>query len=90
MRSLNNKVEDVVELIQDYKMDVMFMEETWHDPESISISKLQSRGLGAFEKAGPRLPESVNTLLTNHGGVAVAFNSMFRGIAVKVNFNSQF
>ena len=27
MRSLNNKVENVVELIQDYKMDVMFMAE---------------------------------------------------------------
>ena len=77
MRSLNNKVEDVVELIQDYKTDVMFMAETWHDPESISISKLRGRGLVVFEKARPRLPESMNTLLTNHGGVAVAFNSMF-------------
>ena len=28
VRSLNNKVEDVVELVQDYKMDVMFMAET--------------------------------------------------------------
>ena len=58
-------------------MDVMFMAETWHDPESISISKLRSRGLVVFEKASPRLPESVKTLLTNHGRVVVAFNSMF-------------
>ena len=28
VRSLNNKKEDVLELIQDYKMDVMFMTET--------------------------------------------------------------
>ena len=54
VRSLNNKVEDVVELIQDYKMDVMFMAETWHDSESISISKLRSRGLVVFEKAKTR------------------------------------
>ena len=33
-------MQDVVELIQDYKMDVMFMAETCHDQESISISKL--------------------------------------------------
>ena len=84
VRSLNNKVEDVVELIQDYKMDVVFMTETCHDPESISISKLRSRSLVVFEKARPRLTESVNTLLTNHGGVAVALNSMFRGMLLKL------
>ena len=90
MRSLNNKVEDVVELIQDYKMDVMFMAETWHDPESISISKLRSQGLVVFEKTRPRLSESVNTLLTNHGGVAVAFNSMFCGMPLKLTSTSSF
>ena len=85
---LINKVEDVVELSQDYKMDVMFMAETWHDPESISISKLRSQGLGVFEKSRPRLPESANTLFTNHGGEAVALH--VPGNAVKVNFNYQF
>ena len=83
-------MEDVVELIQDYKMDVLFMAETWHDPESISISKLRSRGLVVFEKARPRLPESVKTLLTNHGGVAVAFNSMFRGMLLKLTSTASF
>ena len=68
VRSLNIKVEDMVELIKDYRMEVMFMAETWYDPESISISKLQSRGLVVFEKARPKLPESVNTFLINHGG----------------------
>ena len=76
-------VGDVLELIQEYKMDVMFMAETWHDPESISISKLRSWGLVVFEKARPRSLESVNTLLTNHGGVAMAFNSIFRGMLLK-------
>ena len=90
VRSLNNKLEDVVELIQDYKMDVMFMAETWHDPKSISISKLRSRGLVFFEKVRPRLPESVNTLLTNHGGVAVTFNSMFRGMLLKLTSTVSF
>ena len=84
--SLNNKVEDVVELIQDYEMDVMFMAETWHEPESISISKLRSRGPVVFEKARPRLPESVNTLLTNYGGVAVAFNHSLKSSSSTKSF----
>ena len=53
VNSLNNEVGDLVELIQDYKIDVMFMAETWHDPVSIRISKLLSRGLVVFEKARP-------------------------------------
>ena len=68
----------------------MFMAETWHDPESISISKLRSRGLVVFEKARQKLPKSVNTLLTNHGGVAVAFNSMFRGMLLKLTSTASF
>ena len=80
VRPLNNKVENVLELIRDYEMEVMVMAETWHGPKSFSINKLRIRGLVVFEKARLRLPESVNTLLTNHGGVAVAFNSMFRGM----------
>ena len=90
VRLLNNKVEEVVELIQDYKMDVMFMAKTRHDPESISISKLRSRGHVVFEKARPRIPESVNTLLTNHGGMAVAFNSMFQGMLLKLTSTASF
>ena len=80
----------MLELIQNHKMDVMFMAETWHDPESISISKLRSRGLVVFEKARPRLSESVNTLLTNHERVAVAFNSMFRGMLLKLTSTASF
>ena len=43
-----------------------------------------------FKKARPRLPESVNTLLTNHGEVAVAFNSMFRGRLLKLTSTASF
>ena len=47
---------DVEESIQDYKIDVMFMAETWHDPESIGMSKLRSRGLVVFEKTRSKFP----------------------------------
>ena len=56
VRSLNNKVEDVVELIQDYKMDLMAMAETWHDPESVSISKLRAGVLWSSRKQGQDFP----------------------------------
>ena len=59
---------------------------TWHDPESISISKLRGRGLVVFEKSRPRLPESVNTLLTSHGGVAVAFNHSLKSSSSTKSF----
>ena len=71
-------------------MDVMFKAETWHDPKSISINKLPSRGLVVFEKARPSLLESVNTLLTNHEGVTVAFNSMFRRMLLKLTLTASF
>ena len=71
-------------------MDVMFMAETWHEPESIGISELRSRDLVVFEEARPRLPKSVNTLLTNRGGVAVAFNSMFRVMLLKLTSTASF
>ena len=48
------------------------------------------RSQSAFKKARPRLPESVNTLLTNHGRVAVAFNSMFRGMLLKLTSTASF
>ena len=43
-----------------------------------------------FEKARPRLPESVNTMLTKHGEVAVAVNFMFHGILLKLTSTASF
>ena len=43
-----------------------------------------------FRESRPRLPESVDTLLTNHGEVAVAFNSMFWGMLLKLTSTASF
>ena len=51
VKSLYDEVEDVSESIQDHKMNVMFMAETWHDPESISVSKLRSRGFCGLRRS---------------------------------------
>ena len=43
-----------------------------------------------FVKARPKLSESVNTLLTNHGGVAVAVKSTFQGMLLKLTSTASF
>ena len=42
------------------------------------------------EKARPRLPESVITLLINHGRVAVVFNSAFQEMLLKLTSTASF
>ena len=86
VRSLNNKVEDVVELIQDYKMDVMFMAETWHDLESISISK-GSCGLRESKAKTSRVSEHPAHQPWKSGS---GFQLHVPVNAIKVNFNCQF
>ena len=43
-----------------------------------------------IEKARPRLSESVNTLLTNHGGVVVVFKSTFQEMLLKLTSTASF
>ena len=90
VRPLHIMGEELCVEIKNHEIDLILLKKTWHDPESIGLSKLRRRGLLVFEKARPRLPESVNTLLTNHGGVAVAFNSMFRGMLLKLTSTASF
>ena len=84
MRSLNDKVENVLELIQKYKIDVMLIAETWHNLKSISLSKLRSLDLVVFEKTRPRLPESVYTPFTSLEKKTVGFDSTFQRMLLKV------
>ena len=89
VRSLNNKVEDVVELIQDYKMNVMFMAETWHDLESISTSKLRSGSCGLRESKAKSFRVSEDPVHQPWKSGS-GFQLHVPGNVVKVNFNCQF
>ena len=42
IRSLNNKLDDVIEISRDHRIDVLFLVETWHDPDDVSICRLRS------------------------------------------------
>jgi exonuclease III len=71
VRSINTKIEDVLELIRDRKIDVGGFAETWHDDESVAINRLRAAGFHVIDRPRPRIS---NDMLTNHGGVAIVFH----------------
>ena len=44
IRSLGNKLDDLLEVRRDQLIDVMFLVETWHDSESVSMGRLRMDG----------------------------------------------
>ena len=79
-RSLTNELKDILEGIQHYKIYVPFMAETWHDPESISISKLRSRKnkTKTFRVSENRSPT-----------IKKVFDSTFQGMLLKLASSAQ-
>ena len=73
-RSVNNKIEDVKELIHERQLHLLALIETWHeDSDCITIKKHRSLGLNVLKAARPILKHiDVDDLaFINHGGIAV-------------------
>jgi len=92
IRSLHNKVDDVLELLRDRPdsdrrhVDVICLTETWHDPDSVCIRRFRSLGYRVVERASPRPLEAVDSLVdVNHGGVAVIANPRDRLSTVNID-----
>lgn len=68
VRSLNNKVDDLLDVRREQLIDVLFLVETWHDSDSVCISRLRANGFQVIDRPRPR--SITDTLATNHGGVA--------------------
>ena len=68
IRSLNNKLDDLLEVRRDQLIDVLLLCETWHDTDSVALSRLRTEGFQVIDRPRPRL--CCDTLATNHGGVA--------------------
>ena len=68
IRSLGNKLDDLLEVRRDQSVDVMFLVETWHDSDSVSLGRLRADGFQVVDRPRPRA--RADTLATNHGGVA--------------------
>ncbi len=73
VRSLHGKIDDVLELRQYLSLDIFCLVETWHDADSVCIKRLRKEGLTVIEKARPR--SNLDTMKTNHGGLAIACDS---------------
>ena len=69
--SIANKLDDLLEVRQDQSIDVMFLVETWHDADSVVFRRLRVDGYQVVDRPRPRTSSNVDTLSTNHGGVAV-------------------
>ena len=68
VRSLNNKLDDVSEVSRDQCIYVLFLVETWHDPDAVCFRRLRADGFHVVDAPRPRVVG--DTVATNHGGVA--------------------
>lgn len=73
VRSLHNKIDDIIDLHRSLPLDIFCLVETWHDADSVCVQRLRRDGFTVIEQARPRLRS--DTVLTNHGGVAIASTS---------------
>jgi len=66
--SLNNKLEDVLEIVRDRRIDICCVTESWHDADSACLGLLRSAGFNVVNRPRPRVADDLSV---NHGGVVV-------------------
>jgi len=68
--SVSGKVDDLLDVQCDHRIDVQCLTETWHDTDCVAFSRLRLDGYSIVD--GPRPRTSAASLKkTNHGGLAV-------------------
>jgi hypothetical protein len=70
IRSIVNKLDDLLEVRCDRSIDVLCLVETWHDADSATFRRLLKDGYQVVDRPRPRT-SSVGDLATNHSGVAL-------------------
>ena len=91
IRSLYNKVDDVLELFHERSdselrpVDVLCLTETWHDCDSVCIRRFRALGYRVVERSRPRSLEAVDSLDVHHGGVAVIASTRVRLSVVSID-----
>ena len=68
IRSLGNKLDDLLDVRRDHRIKLLFLTETWHDVDSVTMRRLRVEGYQVIDRPRPRERDDVIT--TNHGGVA--------------------
>jgi len=79
IRSLNNKLNDVIEVSRDHCIDVLFLVETWHDPVDVCAPVVFTSSTSLI-----RAPSA--TLVTSHGGIAAV---AFTGARLELDYSAQ-
>jgi len=69
IRSLTNKLDDLLEVRNDQSIDVLCLVETWCDSDSVALGRLRADGYRVVDRPRPRSRD--DTLATNYGGLAV-------------------
>jgi hypothetical protein len=70
IRSIVNKLDDLLEVLRDRSIDVLCLVETWHDVDTATFRRLLKDGYQVVDSPRPRTSR-VGDLATNHGGVAL-------------------
>ena len=69
--SLDNKVDDLLQVRRERGVEVLWFTKTWHDADSVCFRRMRSDGYRVIDRPRPRPPSESSTLSTNHGGVAI-------------------
>jgi exonuclease III len=70
VRSIEHKIDAVLDVCRDRQIDVLCLVETWHDVDSVAFRRLRVDGFTVVDR--PRLrPTDCATMSSNHGGVAI-------------------
>jgi len=64
VRSLNNKLDDMLDPRRTHSLQVLLLVETWHDSDSVAIRRIGADGFSVIECARPR--RVVDQLSVNH------------------------
>jgi len=83
----STKLDVLLDVHREHRLDVMLLCETWHDPDSVSIRRLRADGFTVVECARPRSRIAATSLSVNHGGVVVVASAVQRLSAVDLGFN---
>lgn len=77
-----SKLDNLLDVARDHRVDVLLLCETWHDTDSVSICRLHASGYAVVERARPRQAEA--SLGVNHGSVAVIATLCIRLTSVDI------
>jgi len=76
IRSLGNKLDDLLDVIRDHRVSLLFLNKTWHDVDSVAMRRLRVLGFQVVDHPRPRVYDDVIT--TNDGGIAAVAASGVR------------